>query len=181
VTVADAAETGARALAAGGAVLVEPADAGDAGRTVVLADPAGAVVAGWEPRALRGAGLVNRPRSFCWCELATRDTGAAARFYRAVFDWHAEPDEDVRYTEWQLAGRTIAGMVPMTSEWPEEVPAHWLVYFAVDDCDASAARAAELGAVVRAAPSDIPPGRVAVVEDAHGALFGIVALGGTAL
>ena len=45
------------------------------------------------------------------------------------------------------------------------VAPHWSVTFAVDDADATAARAAELGGTVVVAPYDVPPVRVAVLSD----------------
>jgi predicted enzyme related to lactoylglutathione lyase len=178
VTVADVAATAARVDAAGGTVLAGPAEVGRAGRIVVLSDPAGAAIAAWEPRALHGADLVNRPGSFCWSELVTRDVQAAARFYHAVFDWHAATDGSVDYTEWKLVDRTVGGMTPMTEQWPAEAAAHWMVHFAVEDCDAAAATAVELGGAICVPPEDIPPGRLAVVEDPQGAVFSVIALTG---
>jgi predicted enzyme related to lactoylglutathione lyase len=58
--------------------------------------------------------------------------------------------------------------------WPEWLPAHWMVYFAVDDVDAVAARAAELGGAVSVPPTDIVPGRFAVLGDPQGAVFSVI-------
>jgi uncharacterized protein len=55
-----------------------------------------------------------------------------------------------------------------------EAPPHWLVYIGVDDVDATAARAKELGATVFQESTDIPEvGRFAVVQDPAGAVFGL--------
>jgi uncharacterized protein len=62
--------------------------------------------------------------------------------------------------------------------FPAEAPAHWATYFAVDDCDATLARAGELGGEAVAQPMDIPAGRFAVVRDPQGAVFGVFALAG---
>ena len=51
-----------------------------------------------------------------------------------------------------------------------------MVYFAVDDCDAAATTVAELGGEVCVAPTDIAPGRFAVVADPQGATFSVIAL-----
>ena len=47
------------------------------------------------------------------------------------------------------------------------------MWFAVDDCDATAAKVAELGGTIHMPPSDMDFGRGAVVADPHGAVFGI--------
>ena len=52
----------------------------------------------------------------------------------------------------------------------------WTVWLAVDDCDASAARASELGGKIMVPPNDMDFGRGAVIADPHGAVFGIGAM-----
>jgi predicted enzyme related to lactoylglutathione lyase len=50
------------------------------------------------------------------------------------------------------------------------------VYFAVDDCDATAAKAKELGGTVMQEPMDIPAGRMALIADPQGATFSVIKL-----
>lgn len=180
VTVADADEGAARVHAAGGHVLVDPTDVLDLGRMAVCADPTGAVFSLWQPRAHVGAGRVGEPGTFCWAELATRDAAAAARFYGAVFGWgtNESPMGAVGYTEWTVDGDGVAGMVTMDDSWPPELLPHWMVYFAVADCDASASQVRALGGSVVLDPTDIPPGRFAVCTDPAGAVFSILAFRG---
>jgi predicted enzyme related to lactoylglutathione lyase len=52
-----------------------------------------------------------------------------------------------------------------------DVPAHWSVTFAVDDADATAKRAAELGGRVLVPPFDARFVRVTVIADPQGATF----------
>jgi hypothetical protein len=79
------------------------------------------------------------------------------------------------YTEFHVGNRGIAGMMPMDASTPAAIPNHWLVYFAVDDCDAAAERVGDLGGEVTMQPMDVPPGRFALVKDPQGAMFGIIA------
>lgn len=162
----------------GGIVLVPTIDILSAGRMSVVADPTGATFSLWQPRDHVGAGLVQEPGTLAWNELATRDPDAATRFYPAVFDWvpRTEPLDGVDYTVWTLAGEQVGGMIRMDDHWPAGVPAHWMVYFAVDDTDATAALATELGGAVVVAPTDIAVGRFAVLNDPHGAAFSVIAL-----
>lgn len=171
---ADAVAKGVRA--AGGQVYLDPMDVLDVGRMGVFADPTGAAFAVWQPRSHIGAGIVNEPGAMCWNELATRDPAVAKAFYPAVLGWTPADQEvgAVNYTEWRLGDRTIAGMMPMDDRWPAEMPPHWMVYFAVEDADDSAARAEQLGGTVVVPPTDIPPGRFAVLQDPHGATFSII-------
>jgi predicted enzyme related to lactoylglutathione lyase len=178
VSVSDAEATAERVREGGGQVVMEPFDVLGAGRMAVLSDAVGAVLAVWQPQSHHGADVVNEPGALCWNELAARDVEAAKRFYRTVFDWQGDTSAygNTSYTEWKLAGRTVGGMIEMNEDWPREVPAHWMVYFAVDDTDEAAARAAEHGGKVPVEPTDTPVGRFAVLNDPQGAVFSIIKL-----
>ncbi|WP_431966389.1 VOC family protein [Nocardia sp. bgisy134] len=180
VSVTDADATAKAVQSAGGQVVMEPTDIPDQGRMAVFADPLGAMISVWQPRAFQGAGYVNEPNTYCWSELNCRDISAAKSFYGEVFGWEGETSEfgDTTYTEWKVGGRSIAGMVEMNEQWPAEVPPHWMVYFAVSDCDASANRTSQLGGTVSVPPTDIPVGRFAVLGDPQGAYFSIIRLNG---
>lgn len=176
VSVDDADATVDLAKKAGAAVFVEPMDVSDIGRMAVFADPTGAAIGIWQPKTFKGAELANEPGSFAWNELNSRDIPAAKAFYPEVFGWTANDMamDGMTYTEWKLGDRTVAGMLPMPAMVPAEVPSHWLVYFAVDDADATAAKAAASGGATLAPPMDIPPGRFAVLSDPDGAAFAVI-------
>jgi uncharacterized protein len=180
ISVASADETAAAIKEDGGSVIVEPMDVMDVGRMAVAADPGGAVFSIWQPRSHAGAGLVNDPNTWCWNELTTRDPQHSVEFYGAVFGWTATllptagPND---YTEFHVADRGIAGMMPMVGDaWPADLPNHWMVYFAVDDCDAAVAKVEALDGEVIMPPKDVPPGTFAVVKDPQGAVFSIIAM-----
>jgi predicted enzyme related to lactoylglutathione lyase len=179
VSVEDADAVAARVGEAGGTVLMPPMDVMEAGRMAIFQDPTGAVIAVWQPRQHPGGEVFNVPGAVSWNELSTRDTAAAIDFYSRVFGWdhqtHGEGAE--AYTEWKLGGRSIGGMMAMRPEVPAMVPAHWLVYFAVEDCDATVERTKELGGQVMVPPMDIPQGRFAVLADPQGATFAVIGLG----
>jgi predicted enzyme related to lactoylglutathione lyase len=179
ITVADAGETAAAIQEDGGKIIVEPLDVMGVGRMAVAADPAGAMFSIWQPLMHVGAGLVNDPNTWCWNELTTREPQRSVEFYGAVFGWTANllrmGDDD--YTEFRLGSRGIAGMMPMEGDsWPADMPNHWMVYFAVEDCDDAVARVAELGGKVMVQPTDVPPGTFAVVSDPQGAVFSVIAM-----
>ncbi len=178
VNVEDADATVARVREAGGNVLAGPMDVMDLGRMAVFMDPAGAALGIWQPKSMIGAQLVNEPVSLCWNELNTRDTGAAAAFYTAVFGWKAEvgADSDVGYTTFQRAdGSWIGGMMDMANTpMPDSIPPHWLVYFAVENTDATIETAKELGGALAAGPIEIPFGKFAVMTDPHGSAFAVM-------
>lgn len=179
IAVEDADATMAAAAENGGTTVVEPMDVLDIGRMAFFADPTGAVCGIWQPRSFHGAGLVNEPGAFTWNELGTRDVPAAKAFYGAVFGWEFE-DNDMgemgTYTGIKLGGRSVGGIVDITGRMPDEVPANWLVYFAVEDTDASVEKAKELGGTIVFGPIDSPAGRLAMVTDHSGAAFAVIAL-----
>jgi uncharacterized protein len=179
VSVADADETADKVKAAGGSVALEPMDVLDIGRMAFFADPTGAVFGVWQPKTFTGADLVNEPNSLCWNEVLTRDAEADEAFYPAVFDWVAgRPQFDNApegYTVWELDGKPVGGMMQITDEYfPPEVPSHWSVCFAVADCDATVAKARELGATLTMEPMDTPIGRFAGLIDPQGASFTVM-------
>ena len=173
VTVADADATAGLIESSGGTVMSQPFDVMDAGRMAVATDPTGAVFCIWQAKNHIGAGIVNEPGSFSWNELLTPDVEKAAAFYKEIFGWEANQLEmgPMRYTEFRLGGQPIAGGMnpPM-----EGIPPTWAVYFTVADADATVADAKDRGAQVLSEPTDIPPGRFAVLMDPQGAAFNVI-------
>jgi predicted enzyme related to lactoylglutathione lyase len=178
VSVASADESASRAAELGGSIIAPPFDVFDLGRMAVLRDPGGAFLNLWQAKKSVGAMRKNEPGTLCWNELATTDVNGSEKFYKALFGWTAKkgtapPGE---YTEFHNKGEAVGGMLRIQPEWGS-VPPHWLPYFAVVDCDASADRASENGAAMHVPPTDIPQvGRFAVVRDPQGAAFAIIAL-----
>ncbi|MGP3952128.1 VOC family protein [Streptomyces sp. 7N604] len=171
VAVADADETAGDIRKAGGSVLMDPGDVFDLGRFAVAADPGGAVFTLWQARTFRGAARLNEPGTLCWVELATRDTAAAEAFYSSVFGWSTEGEE---YVHWGVGGENFGGMVKMDERYPEGLPPHWTLYFAVLNVDAAVNTAAKLGGRVGYPAMDIPgTGRVAGLFDPQGGAFAV--------
>jgi uncharacterized protein len=178
VSVADADATAANVREAGGAVLAEPMDVMDLGRMAAFTDPAGAVIGIWQPGAFVGAEVVKESNAVVWNELNTRDPEAAKSFYGTVFGWGFEEQqfENGPYTSLKVGDDTVGGMIDISGRAPDEVPAHWLVYFAVDDVDATVAKAKDSGGGVALEPFDIADvGRIAIVKDPFGAVFAAMA------
>jgi uncharacterized protein len=179
VCVEDADTTAAKAKEAGGNVMVEPMDVLDYGRMAFLVDPTGAAIGLWQPGRNIGAGLVNEPGALAWNELETRDPDAAKAFYAAVFGWSFEDHEMPgmgTYTEWKLGDASIGGMADISGRVPDEVPAHWMVYFGVEDTDAAVEQIKAGGGEVSFGPVDIPAGRFAMAADPAGAAFAVIKL-----
>ncbi|HEY8809872.1 MAG TPA: VOC family protein, partial [Solirubrobacterales bacterium] len=178
VSVEDADATVARAKEAGGTVLAGPMDVMDLGRMAVFTDSTGAVIGIWQPGTFVGAEIVKESNAVVWNELNTRDPEAAKSFYGAVFGWGFEEREfeTGTYASIKVGEDSIGGMIDITGRAPDEVPAHWLVYFAVDDVDAAIAKATDSGGGVALEAFDIAEvGRIAIVKDPFDAVFAVMA------
>lgn len=177
ICVEDADATVAKAREAGAVIHVEPMSVLDYGRMAVIADPTGAAFGIWQPGIHIGADIVGEPGAMSWNELNTRDREAAKSFYGDVFGWSFEEKEYERgtYTIISLDDEGIGGVSDITDRVPAEVPAHWLVYFAVEDADATVEKAKELGGEIPVGPFDIAEvGRIAVLKDPFGAVFAVI-------
>lgn len=177
VSVDDADATAAKVREAGGQVLAEPMDVLDLGRMAVFMDPSGAVFGIWQPGTFVGAEIVNEANAMVWNELNTRDPEAAKDFYGAVFGWGFEKRQfdTATYTTIKMGEDTAGGLLDMRGRVPEEVPSHWLAYFAVDDADAAVEKATGSGAEALFGPESMSEvGRIAVLKDPFGAVFAVI-------
>ncbi|MDQ3616988.1 MAG: VOC family protein [Actinomycetota bacterium] len=162
----------------GGQVLVEPMQVGEMGHMAFFVDAGGAAVGAWQPLSHPGFATRGEVGTPDWFEVHTRDYGDTVDFYRDVFAWDAHVMSDTgefRYTTLGEGEDSLAGIMDAAGFLPEGVPAHWGIYFRVEDTDAAVARVEELGGVVVAPPEDTPFGRVASVSDSTGVAFKVVA------
>jgi predicted enzyme related to lactoylglutathione lyase len=195
ICVESADQTASKVLDAGGKTLMEPFDVMDAGRMAVFADPEGAAFCVWQAKEQKGAQIVNDAGSLNFNGLNTRNVEGAKSFYGSVFGWQTltleggaemwtlpgygdhleESNPDLRKQMAEAGAPTgfedvVASINPIPDDQPD-VPAHWNVTFAVDDADATAAKATELGGKVIVPPFDAPWVRMTVIADSQGATF----------
>lgn len=179
VSVDDVDAAAARVAPNGGQMLMGPFDVMTHGRMAVARDPQGATFAMWQAKSHSGIGIMDEAGAFCWPELNTTDAAGAIAFYSGVLGWGHKTDAQgltAGYNEWKVGDRPIGGMMQIRPEWGP-VPSHWMPYFQVEDCDATVASAASLGAKTIMPPTDIPNvGRFSVLQDPQGAHFSIIRL-----
>jgi uncharacterized protein len=166
-----------RAADLGGKVLAPPFDVGPFGRMAVIQDPTGATFSIWQPKENKGIGITGEPGTLCWADLSTPEPARAGKFYSDLFGWELVVDTDDKpdsgYLHIKNGDDFIGGVPPVTQRDPHSPP-HWLAYFQVSDCDASAAKAKELGANLYLQPMTLEGvGRFAVVADPQRAVFAI--------
>jgi hypothetical protein len=188
-------ETAAKVRDVGGSVVMEPFDIFDSGRMAAFTDPEGAMFCVWQANQHQGARIVNEHGSLNFNGLNTRDPEGAKVFYGAVFGWRTLGLPG-GFQMWTLPGYgddletihpgirkqvadvggpegfedVVASIVPIGDDQPDVRP-HWGVTFAVDDADAIAEKAAELGGKVIVSPMDAPWQRMTVIADPQGATF----------
>ena len=112
------------------------------------------------------------PGEVCWNEYLASDTAAATAFYTGLFGWTADGmvGESSGYT---ILKNGITPAAGLTHTPAPGIPSHWLTYILVEDCAVSAAKAQALGGKILSGPTDITPGRLAIVADPQGAVFGL--------
>ncbi|MBA4492355.1 VOC family protein [Paracoccus sp. S1E-3] len=112
----------------------------------------------------------------CWYELGTSDLKGATAFYEKILGWQITDAgmEGFTYLLARSGEEMVAGL--MSNDMQEgPPPPNWLIYFAVEDCDATATQITATGGKVLKAPADVPgTGRFAVAADPQGAVFGIL-------
>jgi predicted enzyme related to lactoylglutathione lyase len=162
--------------AEGGQELIPPTGYAGIITMALCTDPEGADFGLALPNTVIGFSLRNEPGAMCWVELACRDVPKARHFYGKVFGWRSVDHEyhGHSYCNFKVGDRSIGGVVRMDERWPRDYPAHWIPYFRVEDCDATAARAADLGARIRIPPADLPSGRYAMMTDLTGARLAVI-------
>jgi uncharacterized protein len=177
VAVESADQAANRAAQLGGKVLAPAFDVFDFGRMAVLQDSTGATFSVWQAKKHTGTGIADESATFCWADLTTPDQAQAGKFYSELFGWRMMDDKDHDPPSGYVHivnGEDFIGGIPPRNPRSVHMPPHWLAYFAVSDCDASAARARQLGARFHMEPMTMEGvGRFGVLADPQGATFAI--------
>jgi predicted enzyme related to lactoylglutathione lyase len=172
VLVEDVDETAAKAEGAGGTV-ASRGEHPEIGRWATIADPQRAAVSAYSP-----SGEATPPTgTFLWDELLATDVEPARRFYGEVFGWGSADWSIGSVGRYALLTSGGAGRVAGLAQKPPAVPgaATWVAYLAADDVDERVATAKDLGATAIMEAYDVEGlGRVAMLVDPTGALFGLL-------
>jgi len=159
----------------GGKILAPAFDVMDAGRMAVVQDPTGATFCLWRANKNPGIAIAQVHGTLCWADLSTPDPKRAADFYSSLFGWQLilDPKDPSGYLHIKNGEHFIGGIPPAAHRQPGS-PAHWLAYLQVDDVDATASKAKQMGAQLYLAPMTMEGvGRMSVIADPQGAVFAI--------
>lgn len=173
----DVDKTMADATRQGGKVFVQPHDLTGIGRAGVLADPQGAVFAILTATAGDPPDLLAEPGEWIWSSLVTTDPATDATFYKTLFGYDVftlPGADDAGHLILASGNYARASVNPIPASWAAAHP-RWLNYIRVTDAAAMAAKVTALGGHVLLPPRlDRHGGRIVVVSDPQGALFGLL-------
>ncbi len=107
---------------------------------------------------------------FVWHELLTPNKATAHDFYSKAVGWAKQAwEQDPSYTMFAAASGPLGASIESREDEP-----HWRPYIGTLDVDETVATATRLGAKVLTPATSLPnAGRFAVLEDPHGAEFGV--------
>ena len=116
--------------------------------------------------------FIKQHGAFCWSELMTTDVPGALKFYTKLFGWTTEEMhmEGMTYTLAKVGGTDVGGIMATPPE-AQGMPPMWGVYVTVDNVDATAKMAEELGGK-DTCPTDGHSGRWAILRDSRSARGG---------
>lgn len=120
----------------------------------------------------------KRQGMFSWQELMTDDAERSKKFYETLLGWEYKEfpmEGGESYWVVKVGEEEVAGIMKAPPA-AKDVPPHWGAYITVDNVDATAKKAGELGAKIIVPPTDIPEvGRFATLQDPGGAIFAVIA------
>jgi predicted enzyme related to lactoylglutathione lyase len=107
-----------------------------------------------------------------WIDITVDDAVGLRDFYAAVVGLAPEAVGMGEYDDFNMtmptSGEPVCGICHARGS-NKDLPGGWLVYFVVDDVDASAAACAAQGGTVLVEPRGLAGGRFCVIEDPSGA------------
>lgn len=114
------------------------------------------------------------PGTPCWVSLMVHGLDATQDFYGGLFGWDFSPGPRQLgpYVRALIDGKEVAGIGRLPAE--RQLPIAWTPYMATDDADATVETIRSCGGTVGVGPLDAEDaGRLAVVTDPAGAVFGV--------
>lgn len=111
----------------------------------------------------------RRPGEFCWINILSPEPAAAREFFRQLLGWEYGVIPGMGHTI-LVQGHRVGGLFDLNSpQTPPGTPPGIGVMVRVDDADATAARAMELGGTAKPGFDIADQGRMAELHDPNGA------------
>ncbi|WP_280386017.1 VOC family protein [Nocardia wallacei] len=182
--VADVRATVATALAAGASTFCDFTEVPGQLEFAILADPDGAGYGIAHLTGQPGTERWSQPNNPCWVQYTAVGAPADAMAHYATVlgwiyrnaAWETATDKPYQALTTGSGGGEFGGAA---AAHPGEPAPFWAMTIHVPDCDATVARATELGGKTISEPADMPgPSRIAVIADPAGATVALMAFGG---
>lgn len=113
-----------------------------------------------------------------WNELGTRDVAGSKAFYGSVIGWTFEEMDMGGGNMYNICLHSkgpAGGIFKMDGPPFDGFPQHWMVYFAVDDVDATCKTVKANSGSILQEPFDVSGvGRIALAADPSGGMFGMI-------
>ncbi|MBX2801259.1 MAG: VOC family protein [Myxococcales bacterium] len=157
----------------GGNVVVEPTDIAP-GRFSVVTTPSGAHLHLFKEADPAAQHIADGPGAVGWVELWSKDIDADLSWLKAAFGYEVEQMQmpDGPYYILKHGGEQRGGAMASTNE---KAPAMFLSWVSVADVDETVGRATSHGGAVIAPAFDVPNvGRLAILADSTGGVFGVM-------
>ncbi|MGV9311657.1 VOC family protein [Streptomyces sp. NPDC003691] len=116
----------------------------------------------------------HAPGTPCWVSLMVHDPDATMHFYGGLFGWefHPGPQQLGPYVRALLDGEEVAGVGRLPAD--DRLSVAWTPYLATPDVNRTAEQLRCCGGTVGVGPLDAEDaGRLAIVTDTSGAVFGL--------
>lgn len=161
----------------GGKIAMPAMEVMEEGIMGLIQDPSDAYLGLWQAKNMKGFAFNDIPGSICWFEHGSSDSNKSISFYENTFGWTTEQfpmQENFIYTLYKNNEIPVAGAYSLPPEL-DNVPSHWLPYFATADINKSIEKIVEMnGEVLMPATMVEGVGTFSVIRDPQGAAFGLL-------
>ena len=118
-----------------------------------------------------------RPGQPCWHDLTIDNAEDVRDFYKAVIGWKSSDQSMGDYSDFNMlepgSGECVAGVCHARGA-NADIPPQWLIYFWVEDFDASVSACRHQGGEVVSGPRTMGDMSYAVIRDPAGAVCAVI-------
>ena len=157
-------------LKADGIELITEAEGDEGAASITLIDPDGNPIL-FDQHDPNHAQMKEPAGKAAWVDLTVDDAPAIRDFYEAVIGWESAPVSQGDYEDYNMmrAGTPATGICHKRGG-NKDIPSQWMVYFTVDNYEASLEKVTELGGKILVPTRGEVGGRFAIIEDPAGAV-----------
>ena len=170
------AETVSKAKENGANIIADVMTVPNEGSMALIQDSEGGMFGLWQPLNHIGSAYKDIPGAMCWFEYGCHNREKSIEFYQNVFGWSNETSQmgETLYTTFLSENGMVGGLYELPENM-QEIPNHWLSYFATENIDKCCEIVTQKDGNIIMPKMFVPGvGFFAVIQDSQGAVFGIV-------